>query len=78
MKDEQDILTPGGEERTKFISDVFLWTNTRGHTSSGRPAKTYIHLLGVRAVSRLEDNPMMMMMMMRESLCYWHDDYDDV
>ena len=43
--------------RDKLISDVLLWTHTHGHTSVGRPAKTYIHQLCADTGCHLEDLP---------------------
>ena len=31
--------------KDEFISNVFLWTPTHGHTSIGQPVKSYIHQL---------------------------------
>ena len=43
----------GSEDET--VSDVFLWTLIHGHTSAGRPAKTFTHR--VYAGECLEDLP---------------------
>ena len=34
-----------GQQRTKLISDVLLWTPTYGRAKAGRPARTYIQQL---------------------------------
>ena len=39
----------------ELIDDVLLRTPTHGHTSDGRPAKTYIHQLCTDIGCHLED-----------------------
>ena len=41
----------------ELISEVFLWTPTRGHASIGRPARTYLHQLSEDTGYSLEDLP---------------------
>ena len=43
------------QNKDKLISDVLLWTPTHGHTSIGRPAKTYKHQLCAGTGCSLED-----------------------
>ena len=40
--------------KNEIISGVLLWTSTVGHTSVGRPAKTYMHLLSEDTGCHLE------------------------
>ena len=48
-----------GEVRTKSC-DVLFWTPNHGHTSAGRPARTYIHHLCADTRCCLEDQPRVM------------------
>ena len=41
--------------KDKNINDIFPWTPTRGHTSVGWPAKSYIHQLCAETGCRLDN-----------------------
>ena len=43
--------------KEELISDVLLWTSTRGHISVGRPGRTYLHQLCADTGCSLEDRP---------------------
>ena len=53
----KNILGIAGRSKDELISDVLLWTSTRGHTSVGWPVKTYIFQLCIGTGYRLEDLP---------------------
>ena len=72
-------------EKDGLKSDVLLWTPTHGHTSVGRPAKTYIHQLRVYTDCSLKDLPRAMNDLnwwqeskeSVQSACFDDDDHDD-
>ena len=45
------------KSKDEFISNIFLWTSTHGHTSVGWHAKIYIHQLCADIGCSLEDLP---------------------
>ena len=56
--------------KAKLINNILPWTTTHGHTSVGRPAKSYIHQLFADTACHPEDLPRMMALIAAEKSLY--------